>query len=392
MKISSWRILFLVLILVVSCRHETRFYKGNLHAHSFWSDGDHYPEMVMEWYKTSGYHFAVLSEHNLLQTGEKWTFANRNETTTRAYHTYVERFGDEWVEEKTRNDSLLVRLRRMDEYSGYFDEPGSFLCIPAEEITDGFDNKPVHMNAVNLKFLIPPQHGQSISDVLERTAIAIKSQEDTLDQPVFSCINHPNFGWGLATEHLVQAAGFQFFEVYNGHPSVRNYGDSLHPGTESMWDEANIARRQKGFQILLGIATDDAHNYHEYRTGKANPGRGWIMVRAWSLDSNAIVRALEKGNFYASTGVVLEDFSANRKRYRVRISEEPGVDYTIQFIGCRQGNNRAEILDEVTGEQADYRYAGDELFVRAKVISSKSKSNPFAEGDTEVAWLQPVVL
>ncbi len=392
MRIVNRILLLLIIILAVSCREETSFYKGNLHAHSYWSDGDHYPEMAMEWYKTNGYHFAVLSDHNILQRGEKWIHANRNETTVKAYHAYIERFGNEWVEEKTRNDSHFVRLHTLEEYSGYFDEPGSFLTIPAEEITDAFDRKPVHMNAINLASLIPPQHGQSTSDVLERTANAIKKQLDTLEQPLFYFINHPNFGWALTTEHLAEASGFKFFEVFNGHSSVRNYGDSLHPGTEAMWDEANIVRLKHERPILMGIATDDTHNYHEFRIGKANPGRGWVMVRTRRLDSRDIIQALEKGNFYASTGVVLDDFSITPRRYRVWVSEEPGVDYTIQFIGCRKGKEHPEILDEVNAVNADYRFAGDELFVRAKVISSKLKSNPFAEGDREVAWLQPVVL
>ena len=32
-----------------------RWWKGNLHTHSFWSDGDDYPEMIVDWYKTAGY-------------------------------------------------------------------------------------------------------------------------------------------------------------------------------------------------------------------------------------------------------------------------------------------------------------------------------------------------
>lgn len=392
MKIRKWIIFLVMIVLVISCREETSFYRGNLHAHSYWSDGDHYPEMVMDWYKTNGYHFAVLSDHNVLQTGEKWVHANRTEATIAAYRTYTERFDEEWIEEKTRNDSLFVRLHTLKKYSGYFDEAGSFITVIAEEITDGFDGKPVHMNAINLVSLVPPQHGQSIPDILERTAKTIKDQADTIGKPLFSFINHPNFGWALTTEQLARASGFRFFEVFNGHPSVRNYGDSLHPGTEKMWDEANITRLQKGVPILMGVATDDAHNYHEFRIGKANPGRGWVMVRARSLNSDAILQALEKGDFYASTGVVLDDFLITSRHYRVWIAEEHGVDYTIQFIGCRRGKIHSEILDEVHGAKAGYRFTGDELFVRAKVISSKPKSNPFAEGDREVAWLQPVSL
>ena len=31
------------------------------------------------------------------------------------------------------------------------------------------------------------------------------------------------------------------------------------------------------------------------------------------------------------------------------------------------------------------------MYVRAKVTSSKPHPNPYAEGDVEVAWTQPVV-
>ena len=38
-----------------------------------------------------------------------------------------------------------------------------------------------------------------------------------------------------------------------------------------------------------------------------------------------------------------------------------------------------------------YRMTGDELYVRARVISSRLHPNPFAEGDLETAWVQPVL-
>ena len=30
---------------------EARWWKGNLHTHSLWSDGDDYPEMIADWYR-----------------------------------------------------------------------------------------------------------------------------------------------------------------------------------------------------------------------------------------------------------------------------------------------------------------------------------------------------
>ena len=46
-----------------------KYWKGNLHTHSLWSDGDDFPEMIADWYKRSGYHFLCLTEHNLMADG-----------------------------------------------------------------------------------------------------------------------------------------------------------------------------------------------------------------------------------------------------------------------------------------------------------------------------------
>ena len=51
--------------------HAARWWKGNLHTHSLWSDGDDYPEMIVDWYKQHGYRFLALSDHNILLQGDK---------------------------------------------------------------------------------------------------------------------------------------------------------------------------------------------------------------------------------------------------------------------------------------------------------------------------------
>src|SRR3569623_2147357 len=48
------------------------WYKGNLHTHSLWSDGDDYPEHIVRWYQGHGYHFLAISDHGNVQSGEKW--------------------------------------------------------------------------------------------------------------------------------------------------------------------------------------------------------------------------------------------------------------------------------------------------------------------------------
>ena len=40
----------------VTAHAEPRWVKGNLHTHSLWSDGNDYPEMIVDWYARNGYH------------------------------------------------------------------------------------------------------------------------------------------------------------------------------------------------------------------------------------------------------------------------------------------------------------------------------------------------
>jgi len=49
-----------------------------------------------------------------------------------------------------------------------------------------------------------------------------------------------------------------------------------------------------------------------------------------------------------------------------------------------------KVLAEQTGPKASYKLNGQELYVRARIISSAKKQNPAVEGDLEMAWVQPV--
>ena len=102
------------------------------------------------------------------------------------------------------------------------DEIGKQLEMQGEEVTDRWKSAPVHMNATNLRELIKPQGGNSVYEVMQRNMNALAAQRKATGQPMFLHLNHPNFGWGVTAEDLMKVKGEQFFEVYNGHPAVRN--------------------------------------------------------------------------------------------------------------------------------------------------------------------------
>ncbi|MEN8774464.1 MAG: hypothetical protein ABF379_03720, partial [Akkermansiaceae bacterium] len=184
----------------------------------------------------------------------------------------------------------------------------------------------------------------------------------------------------------------QFFEVYNGHPGINHLGDTEHPSDEAIWDMASTLRMLvHDAPPLFGVATDDSHNYHG---GNVSPGRGWVMVWAEELDADQLVESMERGEFYASTGVELKEVTYDRgsRKHVIDITPVEGAEFETKFIGTRRSNpdETGAVFATISGTTAEYQLSGDELYVRAVVTSTHEHSNPSYSGQKEQAWTQPV--
>ncbi|WP_300437440.1 histidinol-phosphatase [Christiangramia sp.] len=390
-KISSFIFLSLFIFKIYTGKaQEEKWYKGNLHTHSYWSDGDEFPEMIIKRYKDNDYQFIALSDHNVIAEGDKRKTISNDSLYQEAFEKYLKEYGKDWVQYEKGEESLKVQLKTLKEFRPLFEEPDKFMIFKAEEVTSYLNEKAVHMGAINIKEVIEPRKGATIVELIQNNLNAIKEHEEKIGQPVMQHLNHPNFTYAISAEDIIQLDGERFFEVFNGHPYVNNYGDSIHDSTEEMWDKVNIAYHSLEKPLLLGIATDDSHHYHKFGSKWSNAGRGWVEVRAKKLSPATIIDALEAGDFYASTGVELSTLKFENNQISIKIKEEEGVRYKIQFIGVKEGATKSEILKSVHGIAADFEISENVLFVRAKIISDKEKKNPYREADTEVAWTQPV--
>ena len=393
-KLKFIPILFL---LLYSCNPQesaekgriSKWYKGNLHTHSYWSDGDEFPEVIMDWYKNHDYQFIGLSDHNILANKEYWKDIE-DSLRLAAFQRYFDKYGPDWVNFKKDSGKISVKLKTLEEYKPLFEEKDQFLILQSEEISDRFEDKPLHMNATNLGELIEPQGGSSVVDVLQRNINALLKQRDNSGEPMIIHINHPNFHYAITVEDMIALQGEQFFEVFNGHPQVFNFGDSLHMNTETMWDQINIAYLKNGQPPLYGLATDDSHNYHSTGSQWSNSGRGWIYVQADTLSARSLIIAMEQGQFYASNGVKLETVEVIDNMLNIETVPDGG-DYQIQFIGCDKTDSETRVLKEVAGNKASFELSSDILFVRAKIISSKVPANPIENMAHQTAWTQPVL-
>jgi len=294
------------------------WFKGNTHTHTLESDGDSPPEEVATWYKENGYDFLVLSDHNVLT-----------------------------------NPAILSHI--VDE---------TFILIPGEEVTSSFEDSSVHINGININTLVIPQTAETLVGTIQKNVDAIREVEGAPH------INHPNFGWSFGAEELAQVENNRLLEIYNGHPTVHNNGGGDALGLEAIWD--HLLTRGKR---IYGIAVDDAHDFQTIGRDRSNPGRGWVTVRARSLDAYEIVTHLEEGLFYASTGVDLDDIRVNNRRLEIQIRQRGNFKYLTRFIGAG-----GKVLYETPENPAVFELRGPEVYVRAVVYDSGGWR----------AWVQPV--
>ncbi|HVS32245.1 MAG TPA: CehA/McbA family metallohydrolase [Thermoanaerobaculia bacterium] len=293
-----------------------QLFKGNLHTHTSQSDGDTPPDEVARWYREHGYDFLVITDHDKI--------------------------------------TLAAAV------------PG-LLLIPGEEVTDRLPDRPLHVNAIGLTRLVPPQGGATVTEVLQRNVDAVRAAGG------IALINHPNFNWAFGSDELKNVSGASLLEIASGHPLVNSEGGAGVASVESIWDDVLTSGR-----MIYAAGVDDSHDFKS-RTdgGGARPGRAWVVVRAASATAETIVKALADGEFYASTGVKLSAWTRDPARYSVTIDANRNTKYRTQFVG-----SGGRVLWTTTANPAVYDIIGTEGYVRAMVIDSYGRK----------AWLQPVAV
>ncbi len=388
---------------VLTADGSRQWYRGNLHTHSHWSDGDDYLEMIALWYRDHEYDFLAFTDHNVLANTQRWVDVEKSKGGRTAYDKLRARF-PEWIEEREVDGRLEVRLHTFDEVAERLSVPDEFLLIQGEEISDSFEKYPIHLNANNVVELIPPMGGASVSETIQNNVNAVIAQRERTGQPMIVHLNHPNFGYAVTAEDLIPIQGDRFFEVYNGHPGVHNSGDHQHASTERIWDIVLTQRLAKlGLPVMYGLAVDDGHAYHHIPSRASEPGRGWVMVLAEKLSPASLIPALEAGRFYASSGVKLRRVESSDDALTVEVDAVPGETYTTEFIGTRRGfdehshpvtddmghalgvtrhysDDVGAVLQTVEGPTATYRITNDDIYVRAAHLVQRSASQPLGAG------------
>ena len=321
----------------------SHWFRGNTHTHSLNSDGDSPPDSLARWYRDHGYSFLFITDHEKITEPAPLN----------------ERFG----------------------------KPGQFLLIVGQEVTqrvvDSSRKEPrrqAHMNSLGASSVVMPQGTAGLASGITMAEGYARNIANIRAAGGIPQINHPNYRWSVRLSDLLAIPDSTLFEIANAHTGVNNAGGvdpdgRTAPSTEALWD--SLLTRGK---LLWAVGDDDAHSFKPQDADAfdlTRPGRSWIVVRADTLTAPAILGAIRRGDFYASTGVTLKDLTLTRPEIRVAM-QVAGTDdqqFTTEFIG-RGGR----VLSTVRGREATYRVRGNEGYVRVRITDSNGKH----------AWTQPM--
>ncbi len=318
-------------------------YKANLHAHSVISDGALTPVQLKELYKRNGYSVLCITDHELMRqhhelddesflalTGYEMSvnspgIASRYKTMHMNVYSPVQ---DNEMQVMFNPDDVawLIRRGNTDVSAKYYGE------IARKEYSAECFNRIISEAG---------SHGYIVS----------------LNHPVWSL---------LEEEDYRDIEGIFAVEIYNHGCVVEGMDDD----TASVFDYLN----RHGKKVFC-TAVDDNHNAFPEGHPRFDSLGGFDVINAPSLEYGAIFSALKNGNFYASTGAMIDE-----------IYEENGNIYVkcppCERITLINGGRRTDLAVR-TGDapltEAVFPVRENDLYVRVEVTGAAGKaySQPF---------------
>ena len=293
-----------------------RWFKGNTHTHTTYSDGELTPEETVEWYRKAGYDFLFLSEHY----------------------------------EKLANPQVRPNFAKLS--------TREMIVFPALELRVNLDVPPPRdLHVVGL--------GMAKADAWRINWTPRRLVEFILQEGGVPVIAHPYYS-AVTEEEIIKIRGAAAVEVYN-------------TSTEVVCDKG-IARSLWDYLLRLGIsihgiAADDAHGGRLV----SDYGKGWIMVKTESCSGETdtkplptlrgILESIRNGAFYASTGPEIHDVSLEGNEVLVRTSPVKHIN----FISNNGYSGVAHAVGSSTITSARVSMLGFRKFLRIECVDADGR-------------------
>lgn len=331
---------------------EGKFYKACLHTHTTVSDGQRTPQEVKEAYMAQGYSIVAYTDHEVL------------------------------VPHNDLADERFLPITSYEVAINQLERPLPFEYVKTYHLNLYARDKNVHVapvwkkervwNPRYLESVLPEQYDVSY-DLDYSTESVNEMIRYANEHGFFVSYNHPVWSTQKYPDYA-DLKGLWGVEVYNTGCDIEGYPEN---------DQAFDDLLQNGERVFP-LATDDSHTPYDCFGG-------WVMVKATALEYDTVIQALEKGDFYASTGpaihaLTIEDGVVHiecsnakevrlttERRYATRVFDEQAkitsADFDIKAYldGCRQENKyrkgfiRLTVVDANGGMAYTRAFFEDEL-------------------------------
>ena len=265
-------------------------YKANLHCHSVLSDGHKTPQELKEMYRAHGYSVLSITDHEVPFNHSN--LAEKDFLMLTGYEAYI------------RPDPSAV-------YDPYSPEIHLNLFAKEPENETFICYNPSYAKYIH--HTRPPEELKRAGSERTREYNLAYIQEfiDTArENGYLVSYNHPY--WSMESEETILSYQNCFsMEICNGSSRLSNGLEYSAP----LYDRMLLAGKH-----IFCHAGDDNHNTAPDGSAGSDSFRAYTYILADELTYPAIIRAMEKGDFYASRGPVLHAVSADGRKIHVECS------------------------------------------------------------------------
>jgi hypothetical protein len=261
-------------------------FKANLHCHTILSDGKWTAEQVKEEYKKRGYSVVAITDHEHLVAHNDLT--DEEILFITAYEVYTKNFPFDGLTDRQSHINLYSKT---PENKMLYYTPNHTKYIPQAEL----ETLQYHYLVENREISVP---------------FLRKMIDDAHKCGYLVCHNHPT--WSLEDESLADAYVDCFaMEIYNHSAFIEGFSEY----NEHYYDyQLNHGRK------MALIAADDNHNYFPTESPKCDSFGGVTYILADKLNYETIIEAMEKQEFYASSGPQIYALTVENGVFKVKTS------------------------------------------------------------------------
>lgn len=285
------------------------FYKANLHSHSDRSDGIFSPAEMKAEYQKRGYSVLAFSDHDALHSS-----ADLNDDNFVALTAYE-------ISIRNEDDPTPHALQPIVDLNLIAKDPHSKIQIGFHPFTVEWL---VNRGKITEEDVQNIPYAGELRDLHLYPANINKIIKSANENGYLVSINHPM--WSLTNYHD--------YGSYEGAWAVEVYNHSCHSITGLGYSENVYEDILRSGKKIFAVATDDNHNHIPLDAYNSDSFGGVTMIKAPALTYDAIITALENGDFYATTGPEIKELYYEDGKVHIKTS--PAAEICMLTMG-RQG-------------------------------------------------------